>query len=195
MHDDQNESAPGAAARDDAAFDAALEADAPLDEVAEAEARLRAAQDEAKKNLDALLRARADFENLKKRGARELLDAAARARGEALSPLLQTLDDLDRALGDSAADGTALRDGIALVRDNLNRRLLAMGVSAIATQGARFDPEFHEAVGGVPHPDVAPGMIVQEVQRGFLSDGRVLRPARVIVSVSREPGPPAASGE
>jgi len=195
MNDNRKDPTPGADARDDAAFDSALEADAPLDALAELEERVRVLQEEAKKNLDALLRSRADFENLKKRSAREVLDTAARARVEALSPLLHTLDDLDRALGDPAADGGALRAGIALVRDNLTRRLEALGVSAIATQGARFDPEFHEAVGGVAHPDVEPGMIVQEVQRGFLADGRVMRPARVIVSVPREPESPAESRE
>ncbi|MFN0151047.1 MAG: nucleotide exchange factor GrpE [bacterium] len=195
MSNDRNDPTPDAEARDDAAFDAALEADLPLDEIGQLEERLLAAQDEAKKNLDALLRARADLDNLRKRSAREVLDAGARARAEALAPLLQTLDDLDRALGDPASDVSTVRAGIVLVRDNLNRRLESYGVTAMETQGARFDPTVHEAVGGVPHPDVEPGMIVQEVQRGFLADGRVLRPARVIVSVARDPEPPAPGQE
>ena len=152
--------------------------------LAEAEERLRAAQEEAKRSYDALLRARADFENLKKRNARESIEESNRARGETLLALLPTLDDLDRALADESADADALRAGVVLIRENMRRRLEALGVTEIATAGERFDPALHEAFGGVPHRELSPGAIVQEIQKGYLLDGRVLRPARVLVAVA-----------
>jgi molecular chaperone GrpE len=160
----------------------------------EAEERLRAAQEEAKRSYDALLRARADFENLKKRNARESIEESNRARGETLLALLPTLDDLDRALADESADADALRAGVVLIRENMRRRLEALGVTEIATAGEHFDPALHEAFGGVPHRELSPGAIVQEIQKGYLLDGRVLRPARVLVAVAPA-GEPIEEGE
>jgi molecular chaperone GrpE len=178
--DAEIEAGAGDASRSGAALDG--------ERLAEAEERLRAAQEEAKRSYDALLRARADFDNLKKRSARELFEESSRARGEALHALLPTLDDLDRALADESGDADALRAGVILIRENMRRRLEALGVTEIATKGERFDPEVHEAFGGIPHGEMEPGTIVQEIQKGYLLDGRVLRPARVMVAV-------AAAGE
>lgn len=151
--------------------------------LAQAEERLRTAQDEAKRSYEALLRARADFDNLKKRSAREVIEESGRARGETLFAVLPTLDDLDRALADDSPDDT-LRAGVVLIRENLRRRLEALGVTEIATAGELFDPTLHEAFGGIPHGELEPGAIVQEIQKGYLLDGRVLRPARVMVAVA-----------
>jgi molecular chaperone GrpE len=146
-------------------------------ELAEAEAR----RDEY---LDDLRRARAEFENFRRRTAREAGAAKAAGRGEVVTGLLDVLDDLDRTL--EAADGSSdetLAKGVSLVADKLLVTLQTMGVTRIDEPGVPFDPTVHEAVQHVPAEEPTDEQLVERTLRpGYKLGDRVLRPAMVVVT-------------
>src|SRR5262245_61845589 len=126
------------------------------------EARLAASDEEKERLRDSYLRALADLDNYRKRALRERDEVAARTRSETLVPILEILDDLDRALSESASERGPLTTGVALIRDKMEAVLRQMGVTPIETAGARFDPALHESFGGLPTADAEPHAIVQE---------------------------------
>jgi molecular chaperone GrpE len=140
---------------------------------------------------DRLLRLAADFENWKKRSAREVSEAEQRAHEEILGDVIEVVDGLERALATMTdeTDGGAVRAGVELLLRNLLRRLEGYGVKPIPAIGQRFDPRRHHAIARAPSREVEPGTIVDEVQKGYLAKGRLLRPSSVIVAES--PDPPA----
>jgi molecular chaperone GrpE len=135
-------------------------------------------------------RTQADFENYRKRVARE--SAAAQSRGVAglAKELLPALDNLDRALEEAgtAAEGGGqddpLLDGVRLVRSELSAALARVGIESFSPVGEAFDPAFHEAMASVPQPaDGAPsGTVVEVYQPGYRLGESVIRPARVVVA-------------
>jgi molecular chaperone GrpE len=135
-------------------------------------------------------RTQADFENYRKRVARE--SAAAQSRGVAglAKELLPALDNLDRALEEAgtAAEGGGqddpLLDGLRLVRSELSAALARVGIESFSPVGEAFDPAFHEAMASVPQPaDGAPsGTVVEVYQPGYRLGESVIRPARVVVA-------------
>ena len=144
---------------------------------------LREALGEKDKYHDLWVRARADFENLRKRLEREREEERGRAGSAFARDLLPVADNLERALaGASASD--PLREGIALVLRQFTDCLSKAGVEPIEALGAPFDPVFHEAVATEPTESLPPNHVVGEVQKGYLFMGRVLRPSLVRVSVS-----------
>lgn len=132
-----------------------------------------------------LLRIRADFENLKNRVERTREATERHAAAQLVSRLLPVLDNFERAL--SAArqvDGdTVFQDGIGLIFRQLLDELRKEGLMAVDTVGEPFDPEIHEAVATTDASGLPPNTIVEELQRGYLLHGRLLRPALVKVSV------------
>jgi len=163
---------------------AALDA-AALDEVARERDAL----------TDSLLRLRAEFENFRKRAARELIEARDRARGELLGELLPVLDNLERAL-DAAEhhEESKVLGGVRLTRDLFVDLLRRSGVEEIETVGAPFDPHVHDAMLEQPS-DQDEGIVAAVLERGYRQGDRVLRPARVAVSSGRDrPGDPGVSG-
>jgi molecular chaperone GrpE len=130
-------------------------------------------------------RTQADFENYRKRAAREAGAAQERGLTRLARELLPALDNLDRALdhaAESAADETLL-DGLRLVRRELLGALERVGISAYGEAGERFDPEIHEAVAQQPADGLQVGEIVDVYQAGYRSEGGgVIRPARVLVA-------------
>jgi molecular chaperone GrpE len=147
------------------------------------EARLAAAQAEAESHLDDLRRLAAEFDNYRKRAAREQEAMFARAGERVVKELLPVLDDLERALEAAEQHEEAkLEDGVRLVHRQLADVLRKEGLAEIDTAGA-FDPHVHEALLTQPGgDDVEPGHVLQVLQKGYRLGDRVLRPARVIVS-------------
>jgi molecular chaperone GrpE len=147
-----------------------------LAELAEAESR----RDEY---LDDLRRARAEFENFRKRTLRESSTQREAGKAEAVGGLLEVLDDLDRTV--EAAEGTvdeSLGKGITLVAEKLVRSLQALGLERIDRTGVAFDPNVHEAVQQRPSEQGRDEPVVAEVFRpGYALGDRVLRPAMVVV--------------
>lgn len=128
-----------------------------------------------------LLRLAADFENFRKRAQREQQEALRVEGARILESLLPTLDNLDRAL-EHTEETSPLIEGLLLIIDQFREAMRRHGVEPFQSKGERFDPGLHEAVGQHPTSDTPPGMILEEVQQGYLVNGRLLRPARVIVT-------------
>ncbi len=157
---------------------------------AEAEAKAR----EAAEAHDRYLRALADFDNFRRRVAREREEWRRQAQEELVREILPVLDNFDRALAaepSRGADG-GLRAGVELIHRDFLKALERIGVRPFGALGESFDPQRHEAIGRVERADVADHTVVDEMQRGYLFHDRVLRPAQVVVAV--EPLPPD-SGE
>jgi molecular chaperone GrpE len=152
---------------------------AVADELDELVAELRRERDEY---LDLAQRAKADFENFRKRAAREAADSERRGRAALARELLPSIDNLERALA-AAEQGSEVARGVALVHEELRSTLARAGVESYDPTGESFDPAAHEAVSTHPGSDgVEPGTIVETLERGYRVDGQLLRPARVVVS-------------
>ena len=131
---------------------------------------------------DRLLRLAADFENYKKRAAREREEYVRLANERLLKELIPVLDDLERALVAAEQHEEAqLEEGVRLVHKSLESLLQRNGVSVIETDG-KFDPHVHEALLAQPAEDMEQGDVVDVLQKGYKLGDRVVRPARVIVA-------------
>jgi len=148
-----------------------------LDELAET----RRERDEY---LELAQRTKADFENYRKRVARETAEALARGKAELARQLLPAIDNLERALaaGEDASAHEALVQGVAMVRDELHSRLEGAGVEAFDPTGEKFDPQLHEALSTRPGEGTESGVILETVEKGYRLNGQVLRAAKVVVS-------------
>ena len=125
-------------------------------------------------------RIQADFENYRKRAAREAAQAGDRAKSGLIRELLPIVDNLERALA-SAEDGEQhLAEGVRLVHSELIAVLERNGIEPFDPVGDKFDPSEHEALS--VRDDGEPGVVLEVVERGYRSNGSVLRPARVVVS-------------
>jgi molecular chaperone GrpE len=131
---------------------------------------------------DAYLRLAADFDNYRKRVAREHGELTARANERLVNELLPVLDDLERALEAAAEHEEAkLEEGVQLVHRSLASLLERHGLKEIDTDGA-FDPHVHEALLAQPGEGAEEGSVLQVLQKGYRLGDKVLRPARVIVA-------------
>jgi molecular chaperone GrpE len=137
--------------------------------------------------LDALQRLKAEFDNYRKRVARDQQELAARAHERLVKELVPVLDDLERALEAAAEhEEGKLEDGVRLVHRSLADALAKEGLAEIETGGA-FDPHTQEALLSQPSDDEE-GTVIQVLQKGYSLGDRVLRPARVIISSGPAPG-------
>lgn len=136
---------------------------------------------EASANYDKYLRSVAELDNYKKRVAKEKADIIKYGKEELVKDILPFMDSLDRALKHETGDIQSFKDGIALIQDQLLCCLKKHGVEKIETAGADFDPNFHEALMQVESDQHEDNKIVDEIQKGYLLNGRLLRPSRVCV--------------
>jgi len=141
---------------------------------------------ERDKYLEIAQRTQADFENYRKRAAKDAATAGERAKAGLVRELLPVLDNLERALATAVhddGDSSPVVEGVRLVRADLLGVLERSGVQAFDPDGEQFDPTVHEALSTRPAPDgVHPGVVVDVVEKGYRLNDTVLRPARVIVS-------------
>jgi molecular chaperone GrpE len=146
---------------------------------------------EREKYYDLWVRARADFENFKRRIDREREEERAQAAGALAKDLFPVLDTLERALT-SATPGDPFHDGVALIFRQLKDALGRAGLEPIEAVGVAFNPVYHEAVITEKTDKFEPNMVLEEVQKGYMLAGRVLRPSLVKVAVRPdEPARPA----
>jgi len=131
---------------------------------------------------DKYMRLFAEFDNFRKRSAREWREQQARAGAEILREMLELADNLERAQKAPGEDLGALRKGVDLIAQQLQMKLKRFGVDTIEVRGTEFDPLRHEAVMMVETDAVQSQYVVDEVQRGYTLNGEVLRPARVTVA-------------
>lgn len=150
-----------------------------MDEILAIQEKLASVQEESEQRLVAWQRARADYENLKKRSQQEVAERSTLATATVLLTLLPVVDDFERALeSDKEQDPLAWADGVQLIQKKLFHFLEQVGAQPIAAEGQAFDPKFHEAIGKASGRE---GYVVTQVLKGYLLGQRVLRPSQVIV--------------
>lgn len=140
---------------------------------------------------DQLLRARAEVENITRRKAKELENAHKFALENFVRELLQVRDSLElgrAAAKEPEADVTKLREGTELTLKLLSDVMGKFGVEQVDPMHQPFNPEFHQAMSMQPRADVAPNTVVAVIQRGYTLNGRLVRPALVMVAQGIEPG-------
>ena len=215
MHDEKRANEPGAGDRnpasaepaevDEVVVDAEVVADSEVDDgAAEVGADLDALLAETTRERDEYLelarRARADFDNYRRRVSSETADAEQRGRATLARNLLPALDNLERALVAAGVDPDtrpdpageppsqevsareALAEGVALVYRELIAALRRAGVVSFDPVGERFDPAHHEAIATGQADGVENGTVLETLERGYRVDSQVIRPARVVVS-------------
>jgi molecular chaperone GrpE len=149
--------------------------EAPASEPA---SEVQALKEERDGLYDRLLRKQAEFENFKKRVDRERTEFVQFASAELMRELLNVLDSFDRALQNTGGD---LR-GFELIYKQLQDTMVRFGLKAIEPIGQQFDPNFHQAVATKATDEVEENTVVEEMQKGYTLNGRLLRPAMVTVS-------------
>ena len=140
---------------------------------------------------DLALRSQADFENYKKRCAREKEDAIKYANTSLFERLLPIIDNFELGLTAARGEGESspIYSGLSLVLKQLNDFLVNNGLQPIEADGQKFDPNLHEAIGHEPSNKVAEGNVIRQTRRGYRLKDRLLRPSAVVVSS----GPAASS--
>jgi molecular chaperone GrpE len=148
------------------------------EELAALAEELEATRRERDEYLDALRRLKAEFENSRKRQQRERVRILETASERLVVELLPVLDNLDRAL---EAEGD-IHEGVRAIRDQLVAVLGEEGLLSVASDGQPFDPNVHEAVMSQPSEEHEEGTILQTFQRGYVLNGKPIRPAKVVVA-------------
>lgn len=147
------------------------------------EGRVRELEAELKQKEEQLLRTLADFDNYRKRLGREIGDIGKAGKRDLLLGILTIVDSFERALQSEALKGDhPVHAGVRSIYRQLQQLLEQHEVMSFESQGQRFDPNFHQATDAEASRVYPEGTITQEVQKGYLWEGRVLRPAQVIVS-------------
>jgi molecular chaperone GrpE len=143
---------------------------------------------EKRELMDTLVRRQADFENYRKRVEKERQQDRHRGVESLVEHILPVLDTFDRALaGQSEGASAEYRKGFELIRRQLWEALAKQGLSRIESVGQEFNPHFHHAIESVETSEYADGIVISEMQPGYLFHDRVLRPAMVRVASAPEP--------
>ncbi|SDW15633.1 molecular chaperone GrpE [Marininema mesophilum] len=139
---------------------------------------------QAEENKEQLLRARADYENFRRRSRKDQEDAVKYGATSLVESLLPVLDNLERALAvdESTSESNVLRQGVDMVYRQLLQSLTEKGLSVIEAEGKEFNPHEHTAVMQEEAEGVGAGMVIEELQKGYRFKERILRPAMVKVS-------------
>jgi molecular chaperone GrpE len=167
----------------DTSTNASATGSTPAGDGVEAEVqRLKAERDSL---LDRLARAQAEFENARRRAAKEQQDFRDFASVEVIKSLLPVIDSFERAL-QSKSDAAEFRSGVELIYKQLQDVLAKLGVRPVAAKGEQFDPHVHEAIEMVETPNAADHEVLEEWQRGYKYKDRLVRPA--MVKVAKNPG-------
>jgi len=152
--------------------------------IAELELALKKAQEEAAENYDRFLRVSADFENYKKRVTKEKSDLIRYGNDELIKELLPVIDNLERALSHADAEGNeeGIKSGLEMTLQQFLGVLQRFGCTPVCAEGECFDPNRHEAIMEQVSGECEPGHVVSELQKGYLLNDRLVRPAKVIVA-------------
>jgi molecular chaperone GrpE len=166
--------------------DVAEPADKALDKLTKEELleKIQELQKESEKNYDLYLRSQAEMENMKKRNRKEKEDYLKFANESLIKEILPVLDNIEKALSHSKNENTvhALKEGIRMTLKGLRDTLSKSGLEEVKALGEPFDPCFHEAVLEMDDPKAKPGIIIKELQKGYVLNSRLIRPAMVVVN-------------
>ncbi len=162
----------------------AAAAPGPPADMAQLQQQLEEKSKEAQENYDRALRLAAEMENLKKRLEREKADLLQFANENLIKELLPVVDNLELALehGRQAETPAAFLEGIELVHQGFLKALARFGVTPLEAVGQQFDPAYHNAVMQEVAPEVPDCTVLKELQKGYLLQNRLLRPAMVVVA-------------
>jgi molecular chaperone GrpE len=168
------------------AVDTDTQAEKEQQETSDAEDPMMKATAQAAEYLDSLQRLKAEFDNYRKRTEKDRQRLAELHQSTIISAILPTLDAFTEAFRSSTGTDhntdVSFRDGIRMVFDGLVDSLTKLGLEKVTLEGQVFDPEFAEAMAVVPSRDHEPDQVLQEVLVGYRFKGRIVRPAKVIVS-------------
>jgi molecular chaperone GrpE len=158
------------------------------------EAELAEARAQAAEYRDNFLRAAAEADNVRKRAQRDVEAASRYAVERFAAELLDVRDSLElgAAAAGQGAGAAQLLEGMDATLRLLTKAFEKAGISVVDPLGQPFDPEFHEAMATQPSADQPPGTVITVVQKGYVLNGRLLRPARVLVSRAADPAPGAS---
>lgn len=150
--------------------------------------RVKGVQETADKNFDLYVRSQAEIDNLKKRFQRDKAELCKFSNESLIKNLLSVGDNLEKAIAHSENDNSldALREGVELTLKGLMDTLEREGLESVKALGEPFDPNFHEAVSEMQDNSAKPGTVIQELQKGYILNHRLIRPAMVIVSKNDE---------
>lgn len=137
---------------------------------------------ELRREHEMYVRNLADFDNYRRRVERERAQAAQAGKRDLILPLLEVMDDFERALQQANNDPQSVAVGLRAIHRRLAGMLAAEGVTAIESRGKYFNPLLHEAVGVVESEQAEPGTVLEEISRGWRRGNELLRPARVRVA-------------
>ncbi|HEU5367317.1 MAG TPA: nucleotide exchange factor GrpE [Ktedonobacterales bacterium] len=158
-------------------------------QVAEMDTALNTSRQEAANNWDKYIRQVAEMDNFRKRQERMREDRVKRYKKDLLEKVVAVMDNLERAINyQDSMNREGLQQGLRMVQWQLSEILRTEGLTPVPTVGERFDPHIHEAVETVEDTDQPEGMVVEEIQKGYMMGEDMLRPARVKVSASRSEG-------
>jgi molecular chaperone GrpE len=148
--------------------------------------KIAAAEAAATENYDRFLRISAEFENYKKRSAKEISDFRKYANESLLRDLLHVVDNLERALetADTSDGAAGIREGVALTLKDLLNVFDRLSVEAVEAMGKPFDPAVHQAVMQERSAEAPENTVIRELQKGYTIHGRLLRPAMVVVATA-----------
>lgn len=152
---------------------------------AEGLAELEAARAEAAANYDRYVRAVAELDNYRKRTVRMRAETRDETLRDVLLQVAPVLDNLRRALRQDTQEAESLKQGVELICGQFNDVLKGYGLAEIEAVGRPFDPEVHEALAEVPDDEHAPGTVIEEMEKGYKLNDKVVRYARVVVSKAR----------
>ena len=159
-------------------------ADVTVEDVPAEEDKMSELEAQLQEKNDRILRLQADFENFRRRTAKEKEELAAVITQNILGDLLPLLDNFERAMAVEQTDGEAFQKGVEMIFTQLREVLDKHGLQSIEAEGQTFDPNFHQAVMRVEDSDAPDGTITQVLQKGYQAKGRVIRPAMVQVAGS-----------
>ena len=174
---DKNETTPA-----EEAANASVQEDASVEEDGESAETEPPAEPDWK---EMYARTMADFDNFRKRQARDREELFKSAARDVLKDVLPSVDDLSLALDKAADKEDPFVKGVQLVYDKLVKMLADHGATPIDSLGEPLDTNFHEAIATLPSPEVPEGYVMTEVKRGWLLNGKVLRAAQVVVSAGK----------
>ncbi len=159
-----------------------VEAASPPSELEQLQAALATAEAKVAEGRDQALRAMAELDNVRRRAARDVENAHKYALEKFAGELIGVKDSLEMALAVQNAGVEDLRAGSDATLKLLARAFEKAGVLEVQAEGQPFNPEFHEAMAMVPAPDKTPNTVINVIQKGYVLNGRLVRPARVIVA-------------
>lgn len=161
----------------------------PLEKMTKAELirKIKELQEDSKKNYDLYLRSQAEIENIKKRNKKEKEEWVKYSNETLIKEMLPVMDNLEKAISHSHNENSleALREGLELTLKGLKNGLEKSGIEEVKARNQPFDPCFHQAVSEQEDENVKAGMILQELQKGYSLNHRLIRPSMVVVSKGR----------